>query len=188
MKGKLKDLNQLPLDAGSIQYVPGHTCPRCHAPAIATSDGAWIKPYQDWYTTSLSQWLPNLGYVAFWCDCELLPETMPGSMRVAVLGDAILPLPFDDGTLASHLGLKPSAVNADRIAQAVAFLSAHADPQRTCGNDPLLHIVYAVSAGNISPDLARYRLEMLIQERIVASKETASPSILAVSHLVSSNS
>ena len=58
--------------------------------------GAWIRPYQDWFHTALSGWLDHLGYVYFQCNCRHHPQ-FQGALRIARLGDAILPVHFDDG-------------------------------------------------------------------------------------------
>ena len=79
-------------------------------------------------------------------------------MRVARLGDAVIQMRFDRGSLARQLGVKPDEVNAHRVSQAVAFLAAYANPKRTSGEDFLAHTLQAVTAGMLSPVVAAERI------------------------------
>jgi hypothetical protein len=158
-------LNQLELRVTDIQYLPYHRCPQCGAPPRTTETGAWMRPYQDWFGTALSGWLDHLGYVYFQCDCRHHPQ-FQGSLRVARLGDAILSLNFDDGTVTRQAGLEPAMINADRVRQAVNFLAQNADPAFTAGSDWLAHELYALAAGGISPEAAWLEVQEWIDHQI----------------------
>ena len=124
------------LQVEAIQYLPRHRCPQCQAPARTIPGGAWFRAYQDYFGTALSYWQDHLGYVYFQCDCRHHPE-FSGSLRVARLGDAILPVHFKRG--AGTLDRPEIAeTNAERVSQAVKFLAAHANPALTAGSDWLL--------------------------------------------------
>jgi len=166
MKQKIDELNKLTFQQGDIQYIPQHHCPNCGARPYTTKNGVWIVPFQDWYSTALSGWIHNLGYARFWCECLLHTGLSEGVMRVARLGDSIVPVTFDDGTLGHSLGVEPVFLNAHRVSQAVAFLAGHADPSRTAGQVTLACTLYAVSAGLISPDSAKIQIEQYIAEAI----------------------
>jgi len=158
----------LDLHAADIQYLPQHRCPACGAAPAAAPDGAWFQPYQDWYGTALRFWSDHLGYLHFQCACHHAPGFAPGTLRAARLGDAVIPLAFDDGALARTIGLTAVQINTARISQAVAFLARHADPARTAGADALAHTLYAVSAGALSPDQAKREIERwLAQQALV---------------------
>lgn len=163
---KLQKDQRLVWQVADIQYLPHHRCPKCGALPMTTKDGQWFKPFQDWFHTALSNWLDHLGYVSFQCDCVHHPEFRYGSLRVARLGDAILPIEFDDGTLVRQAGLEPAWINANRVSQAVAFLAQHADPERTSGSDFLAYTLYAVSAGMIGPDLAARQVREWLQAEV----------------------
>jgi len=154
MDQTLYQINQLELRTTDIQYIPYHRCPKCGARARTTETGEWIRPYQDWFGTALSNWLDHLGYVYFLCDCQHHKQ-FKAALRIARLGDAILPVHFDDGTLARLFKDEPAVINADRVRQAVNFLTKNANPAFTVGNDWLAHELYALAAGGISPGIAR---------------------------------
>ncbi len=159
MNRQLQEQNHLALLASDIQYLPNHVCPKCGAAAETDRVGQWLTPYQDWYHTTLSSWIRNLGYVHFQCDC------FSGSLRVARLGDAIIPIEFDNGSLAKRLGMDTAWINADRMRQAVSFLARYTDPEFTSGSDKLAHILYAFAAGAFSPDEARIRIEQWLKRQ-----------------------
>jgi hypothetical protein len=179
MYQKLQQLNHIDFQEADIQYLPSHRCPRCRALPRTTRSGDWIKPYQDWFGTALSYWLDHIGYVQFQCDCRHHRQ-FSGSLRVARLGDAILPLHFDDGTIARKIGVETAIVNADRVRQAVTFLAKHGDPTRTAGSDWLAHTLNALAAGEISPDMARGELNRWVEGRIALAlnKERVDPRVL----------
>jgi hypothetical protein len=154
-------LNHLELRVEDIQYLPYHRCPQCAAPPRTTENGVWLRPYQDWFGTALSSWLDHLGYACFQCDCRYHTQ-LRGSLRVARLGDAILPMQFDDGTVARQLGLEPALINADRVHQAVTFLAEHADPAFTAGSDWLSHTLCALASGGVSPEGVRRDIQRWI--------------------------
>lgn len=162
-----------------IQYLPIHRCPQCGAPAATAPTGEWLQPYQDWFGTAFSSWIANLGYVRFECACRFHGGRYP-SLRVARLGDAIIPVEFVTAEDARQKGSPPAMVNAGRVRQAVAFLAQHADPQRTAGVDALAHTLYAVSAGAISPDLARQRIEQWVREQMGGDQPLALPIPISV--------
>lgn len=148
-----------------IQYLPHHCCPQCGAPARTTESGAWIRPYQDWFGTALRFWQAHLGYVYFHCNCQHHPE-LRGVLRVARLGDAILPVSFVDSATAAKAGQTPAEANAHLTRQAVSFLAAHADPAYTAGSDWLAHTLYALAAGRISPERVRRQLQGWVDSQV----------------------
>jgi len=157
--------NQLELLVTDIQYLPYHRCPNCGASARTTETGAWIRPYQDWFRTALSSWLDHLGYVYFQCGCQHHAQ-FKGALRIARLGDAIIPVHFDDGTLARLFKDEPAVINADRVRQAVNFLANNADPAFTMENDWLAHELYALAAGGISPELVKREILAWAEQRL----------------------
>ncbi len=172
MDPTLLQLNQLKLRTEDIQYIPYHRCPQCGALPKTTETGAWLRPYQDWFGTALSGWLDHLGYVDFQCECQHHRQ-FRGSLRVARLGDAILPLHFDDGTVARQAGLEPALVNADRVRQAMNFLAKHADPTFITASDWLAHTLHALAAGGISPSVARQELQRWVDGQIALALQQA---------------
>jgi hypothetical protein len=151
MNISLEQINNIKLLVADIQYLPYHRCPKCGALPRTIETGAWIRPYQDWFHTALSGWLDHLGYVYFQCDCRHHPQ-FQGALRIAHLGDAIVPVEFDDGTLAHQVGLETAIFNAEHVRQAVNFLKQNANPTFTGGTDWLLQKLYSLSAGVISPE------------------------------------
>ena len=162
MDQTLLQQNQLELRATDIQYIPYHRCPKCGARARTTETGEWIRPYQDWFRTALSSWLDHLGYVYFQCDCQHHKQ-FKSAMRIARLGDAIIPVHFDDGALARQFRDEPAVINADRVRQAVDFLAKNANPAFTVGNDWLAHELYALAAGGISPEEVKREILQLTE-------------------------
>jgi len=165
MDQTLYQQNQLELWVTDIQYVPYHRCLKCGALARTTETGAWIRPYQDWFKTALSSWLDHLGYVYFLCDCQHHPQ-FKAALRIARLGDAIIPVHFDDGTLARLFKDEPAVINADRVRQAVEFLAKNANPAFTVGNDWLAHELYALATGGISPEIAKQNILNWAKNRV----------------------
>lgn len=151
-----------------IQYLPHHRCPQCGAAGRTTPSGAWFQPYQDYFASELRYCQDHLGYVYFQCDCQIQPHIQRG-LRVARLGDAILPVPFVDGQAARNQGQRPDEINAGRIRQAVVFMAAEADPGRTGGSDWLMHILVALAAGGLSPDVARRQLSDWISGQVAVA-------------------
>jgi hypothetical protein len=156
-----------------IQYLPHHRCPSCQAPARTTKSGAWLTPYQDWFGSPLRYWQDHLGYVNFKCICQHHSELSEG-LRVARLGDAILPVHFVPWN---------AALNAQRIQQAVQFLAAHADPSFTAESDWLAHTLHALAAGGLSPAAARRQLEAWVNTQVRLALEGA-PGELSPAELV----
>lgn len=144
---------EIPWKFADIQYLPTHRCPLCDAPGVPTLDGRWYSP---WLVLgpgacALDAWGDHLAYLRFACERACHPR---GSLRVAKLGDAILPLEFASPEEARAFGLPADQMNANRLRQAVQFLAQHADPTYTAKEDPLAHAVYALSAGILSPEAA----------------------------------
>jgi len=161
--------NQLQLRVTDIQYIPYHHCPQCGALPRTTETGAWIRPYQDWFSTSLSVWLDHLGYVHFQCNCQHHTQ-FQGALRVTHLSNAIVPIHFDDGTQARQVGLEIATLNAERVRQAVTFLAQYADPAFTAGNDWLLHELCSLAAGGISPEAVKRKLLDWIEHQILTAE------------------
>src|SRR3972149_8947083 len=126
--------NHLGLRVENIQYFPEQRCPLCNAPAATDKRGNWYIPYKDYFGTALRNWELYIGYVYFACECNHKPG--PG-MRVARLGDAIIPLEYSDREKARSVGLDLDVLNAHETAQAVDFLAKNADPTRTAAYDDL---------------------------------------------------
>jgi hypothetical protein len=164
MEISMLQLNQVELRVTDIQYIPYHQCPQCGALPRTTETGAWIRLYQDWFGTALSGWLDHLGYVYFQCSCTHQPQFLD-ALRIAHLGDAILPLHFDDGTVARQVGLETAILNAERVHQAVTFLAQYADPAFIAGTDWLLHKLCSLAAGGISPEAAKRELLNWIEQQ-----------------------
>ena len=143
--------NQLQMQVADIQYIPYHHCPQCGALPRTTETGAWVRPYQDWFGTALSGWLDHLGYVYFQCCCTHHPQ-FHSALRVARMGNAIVPIHFDDGE------------------QAVTFLVQYADPAFTEGNDWLLQELCSLAAGGISPKTARRELQQWIEHQLLPAE------------------
>ncbi len=154
--------NPPPYRIDEIQYLPHHHCPRCGAAARTTPSGAWLEPYQDWFGTALRYWQDHLGYVRFECRCQHHPEFKEG-LRVARLGDAILPLNFVNTAAAARIGKPPAEINAERTRLAVAFLAEHANPEFSGSVDWLAHTLHALAAGGLSPEAARKQLQAWIE-------------------------
>jgi hypothetical protein len=165
MDAKMYQHNRLELRVEDIQYIPFHRCPKCAAAPRTTESGAWLRPYQDWFGTILSGWQDHLGYVYFQCNCRHHSQ-FSTALRVARLGDAILPMHFDDGRLSRQFQVELASLNADRVRQAVAFLAKHADPAFTSGTDWLAHLLYSLAGGGISPAAARREIQGWIDRQI----------------------
>ncbi len=157
----------LALRASQILYFPAHVCPQCGAKATAHSDGELFHQFRNVFGSSM-EYDPYFGYVRFDCACHLnmSSETDPhlaGEMRVARLGDAMLPVSFVSMYSAdlATWGMHAAEVNNARVRQAVQFLAAHADQRALTGSDALKALVYAVSAGQ-SPERAYEALKAMI--------------------------
>ena len=169
----LEQINNIELQVADIQYIPYHRCPKCGAHARMIETGAWIWPYQDWFHTALSSWLDHLGYVYFQCGCRHHPQ-FQGGLRIAHLGDAIVPVEFDDGTLAHQFGLETATFNAERVRQALNFLAQYANPTFTGGMDWLLQKLYSLSAGVISPEKAKCEILRWAEQQLVFTEISGS--------------
>jgi hypothetical protein len=165
MDQTLYQQNQIELRVTDIQYLPYHRCPNCGASARTTETGEWIRPYQDWFRTALSNWLDHLGYVYFQCVCQHHKQ-FKSALRIARLGDAIIPVHFDDGTLARQFRDEPAVINADRVRQAVNYLAKNANPAFTVGNDWLAHELHALATGGISLGVARREMQTWIDRQV----------------------
>jgi hypothetical protein len=157
-----------------IQYLPYHHCPQCGAAGRTTISGAWFQPYQDYFASALRYWQDHLGYINFQCDCQHQANIQRG-LRVARLGDAILPVPFVDGRIARNQGQRPDSINAGRVQQAVTFLAVEADQQRTAGSDWLMHTLVALAAGGLSPEVTRRQLSEWISGQVAAALNQGQP-------------
>ena len=146
----------LDLSVEAIQYFPEHRCPRCGAPATYNARGRWYVPYQDYFGSALKGWEPYFGYVYFACACAHQPG--PG-LRVARLGDALIPLGFSGRVTARSVGLELDVLNAQEVAQAVDFLAKHADPSRTAAHDELQRMLFEVASGALGPEEAHQRIQ-----------------------------
>jgi type II secretory pathway component GspD/PulD (secretin) len=78
-----------------------------------------------------------------------LDPQLAGSLRVARVGDAMLPVSFVNMYTAALAtwGLEAAEVNNARVRQAVQFLAANANQRALVGSDALKALVYAISAG-----------------------------------------
>ena len=157
-----------------IQYLPDHRCPQCGAPPRTTETGAWLRPYEDWFGTPLRYWQDHLAYVYFRCDCQH-HAGLQAALRVARLGEAILPVPFLDACQAARQGLHPAWANAEITKQAVAFLAAHADPVRSNGSEWLAHTLAALAAGGLSPEAARREIQAWAAQAVEAATQVRIP-------------
>lgn len=157
----------LAFSASQILHFPTQVCPQCGAKPVTLASGDLYKPFRNIFGTSM-EYDPYFGYVRFDCSCHLnmSSETDPhlaGEMRVARVGDALLPVSFVS-LYSAELATwgKPAAeVNQARVRQAVQFLAANADQQALTGSDALKALVYAVSAGQ-SPEKAYEALKAII--------------------------
>ena len=154
-------LSRLDLRVEQIMVLPdGQRCPECAAPGVPTQRGEWFIPFIDFYDSHLQTWVGHLGYLRFACGRRCHQH---GGLRVARLGNAVLPVPFVDWPEAKAVGCRPDEINAGRVAYAVAYLQEHADPEAIAGEDVLAHILYAVAAGRLGPALARERIRQLME-------------------------
>jgi hypothetical protein len=173
----------LELSTTQIGYLPCVACPSCGAPLVA-KDGQLYTPYQALVGTWMQEYDRYYGYLHFDCDCHLnmsspMDPQLAGTMRVARVGDAILPLAFV-GLYSRDLesyGMSAMQVNAARAEQAVRFLCAHADPTALAGTDTLKKILYDVAGGK-SPDDAYELLRAMVLVGAPTWKRTESPALV----------
>jgi hypothetical protein len=164
----------LDLSIDQIGYLPDMRCPTCGARLIA-KDGQLYRPFQALIGPA-QEYDRCFGYLAFDCTCplNLSQEDTPslgGTLRVARLGDAVIPIDFvtiGDTTLSKYR-TTAREVNAARLLQAVRFLAAHADLERLAGSDTLKMVIYAV-AGGASPDAAYEVIQNILAGRLPARK------------------
>jgi len=154
--------------ASQILYFPTHVCPRCSAKPVTLASGNLYEPFRNIFGASM-EYDPYFGYVRFDCSCHLnmSSETdlcLAGSIRVARVGDAMLPVSFISMYSAelTKWGMHAAEVNNARVCQALQFLAANADQQAMTGSDALKALVYAVSAGQ-PPEMAYQSLKAMIQ-------------------------
>ena len=170
----------LDLRADQIGYLPGMHCPNCGAGLIA-KDGQLYRPFQA-LAGPAQEYDRCFGYLSFDCTCPLNMSSednpaLRGTLRVARLGDAVLPLDFvtlSDATLSKY-GMTAREVNAVRVQQAVRYLAAHADPERLAGSNTLKLIIYAVAGGS-SPDSAYEVIQQMLAGRLPVRKVFRLPS------------
>jgi len=153
--------------ADQILYFPTLVCPLCGANLVTLVGGALYEPFRAIFGAGL-EYDPYFGYVRFDCSCHLNMSSktdpyLAGSLRVARLGDALLPVSFVSMYSAdlAKWGMHAAAVNNERVRQAVQFLAANADQKALTGTDPLKALVYAVFAGR-SPESAYQVLKAMI--------------------------
>lgn len=164
----------LVLRADQIGYLPGLRCSNCGAGLIA-KDGQLYRPFQA-LAGPAQEYDRCFGYLSFDCTCPLniSQEGNPalrGTLRVARLGDAVLPLDFvtsGDAPLSKY-GMTAREVNAARLQQAVRYLAANADPARLAGSDTLKMVIYAVAGGS-SPDAAYEMIQQMLAGRLPVRK------------------
>jgi hypothetical protein len=140
----------------NIQYFPEQCCPLCGASATTDKRGNSYVRYSDYFGSALRNWEAYIGYVYFPCQCEHQPG--PG-MRVARVGDALIPLHFSDKERAKSIGLDQDVLNAHETAQAVDFLVKNADPMCTAQHDELRCMLFEVASGKVGPDEAHLRIQ-----------------------------
>jgi hypothetical protein len=138
---------------GQIQYFPTHFCPQCGSKPVSLASGHLYEPFRNISGVNM-EYDAYFGYVKFDCFCHLnmSSETDPqlaSSLRVARVGDAMLPVSFVSSYSAelATWGLHAIEVNNARVRQAVQFLAANADPLTVTGSDALKGLIYSVSAG-----------------------------------------
>lgn len=139
-----------------ILYYPDHTCPACGAAARPDEEGRLYLPFVDLFGSALRPWAGRFGYVRFACSCPHQPG--PG-LRVARLGEALLPLPFVSG---DQGGQPADHINARRVALALHFLARHARPDRLT-HDPLRDLLIAVACEQTGVDQARQEILSLMK-------------------------
>jgi hypothetical protein len=150
-----------------IQYFPTHVCPQCGAKPVRLACGDLYEPFRNLFGAFM-EYDAYFGYVKFDCSCHLniSSETDPqfaGSLRVARVGDALLPVSFVSSYSAdlATWGMHASDVNNTRVRQAVQFLAASANQQALTDSDALKGLVYAVSAGQ-PPERAYEALKAML--------------------------
>ncbi|MBL8080458.1 MAG: hypothetical protein JNM55_20980 [Anaerolineales bacterium] len=152
-----------------IQYFPEQRCPLCAAPASTDKRGNWYVSYTDFFGSALRNWETYIGYVFFTCHCDHKPG--PG-MRVARVGDALIPLHFSDRERARSVGLDHDVMNAHEVAQAVDFLVKNADPMCTAQHDELRCMLFEVASGKVGPDQAHHRIQSWVFDAAAQGQET----------------
>jgi hypothetical protein len=153
--------------ASQILTFPAHVCPLCGAKPVTLTGGGLYEPFRTISGAGM-EYDPYFGYVRFDCSCHLnmsnkTDPRLAGSLRVARVGDALLPVSFISMYSAelTTWGMRAEEVNNARVRQAVQFLANNADQQALSGSDALKALVYAVSAGQ-SPEGAYQTLKAMI--------------------------
>ncbi len=131
----------LAFHASQILYFPTHGCPQCGARPVPFAGGSLYEPFRNLFGAGM-EYDQCFGYLRFACSCHLnmSSETDPrlaGSLRVARLGNALLPISFESIYSAALVkwGMRAAEVNNARVCQAVQFLADHADqPVQTYTN------------------------------------------------------
>ncbi|MBM3126253.1 MAG: DUF3243 domain-containing protein [Chloroflexi bacterium] len=168
--------NSPDLQIGDIQYFPDHRCPDCNAPAARDRRGNWYVPYTDFFGSALRNWESYIGYIYFACECDHEPKPGPG-MRVARLGDAMIPLKYSGRKQARSIGLDLDVLNAQEAARAVDFLAKHADPSRTVQYDELRLMLFKVASGRVGPDEAHRRIQSWVFDAASQDQEVSIPKL-----------
>ena len=150
-----------------IQYFPTHVCPRCGTKPVRFASGELYEPFRNMFGAFM-EYDAYFGYIKFDCSCNLnmSSETEPqlaGSLRVARVGDALLPVSFVSSYSAdlATWGMHTADVNNARVRQDVQFLAASDDQQAMTGSDALKTLVYGVSAGQ-PPEIAYEALKAML--------------------------
>ena len=153
--------------ASQILTFPAHICPQCSAKPVTWAGGGLYEPFRNMFGAGM-EYDPYFGYVRFDCSCHLNMSSktdpyLAGSLRVARVGDALLPVSFVSmySTELATWGMHAAEVNNARVRQAVQFLIANANQQAMTGSNALKALVYAVSAGR-SPEWAYQTLKAMV--------------------------
>jgi hypothetical protein len=106
---------------------------------------------------------------------------LAGSLRVARVGEAVIPLEFIGpyGGAMVNFGMTALAVNAARTRQAVRFLCANANPDRLAGTDTLKMAIFEVAGGK-SPEAAYETIKAMILDGMPIWKKTELPVLAPV--------
>jgi hypothetical protein len=164
----MKDTSHLlNLSATRIGYLPDLVCPTCGAALIA-KQGRIYTPYPALPGSWTQEYDRYFGYLRFDCACHLNMSSpsdpaLAGSLRVARLGDAVIPLDFVGASseALARYGISAMEVNTSRTQEAIRFLCSHADPNRTAGADTLKLVIYEVAGGK-SPEAAYEIIKSMI--------------------------
>jgi hypothetical protein len=152
MNSRQQAKNRINLRVEAIQYFPNHRCPVCGVQPTISRRGEMFVLFQDLFLSALYEWQGYFGYVYFNCECRHKELSTPGSRRVALLGDELIPVDFAGFSEAGEIGPDPDVLNAHRVAQAVNFLSCYVDPARIAGVEPIMKMILGVTSGAVGLD------------------------------------